>query len=41
MQRAEELVAGELALVRDIDIKEAAKELQVLLAEAVHEPDDS
>lgn len=38
MQRAEELVAGEIALVRDIEVKVALSQVQAALAEAVREP---
>jgi len=37
MQRAEELVAGEVALVRDIEVKIALSQVQAVLAEAVRE----
>lgn len=37
MQRAEELVAGEVALVRDIDINVALEQVQAVLAEAMRE----
>lgn len=37
MQRAEELVAGEVALVRDIDINAALAQVQAVLAEAMRE----
>lgn len=37
VQRAEELVGGELALVRDIDVKEAIEQVQAILAEAIRE----
>jgi CarD family transcriptional regulator len=35
MQRAEELLGGELALVQEIDLKEAIEEVQTILAEAI------
>ena len=35
MQRAEELVAGELALVKDIEVKEALDQIEDILTEAV------
>ena len=38
VQRAEELVGGEVALVRDIDVKVAIDEIQAVLAEAMSEP---
>lgn len=37
MQRAEELVAGEVALVRDLEVKTAISHLQAILAEAMRE----
>jgi CarD family transcriptional regulator len=37
MQRGEELVAGELALVQDIEIKEALNQLQTLLSEVMRD----
>jgi CarD family transcriptional regulator len=37
MQRAEELVAGEMALVKEIEMKAAHEEIQSILAEAVRE----
>ena len=37
MQRAEELVAGELALIREIEVKAAQDELQASLSEAMRE----
>jgi RNA polymerase-interacting CarD/CdnL/TRCF family regulator len=37
MQRAEELVGGEIALVREIEAKAAIEHLQALLAEAMRE----
>jgi CarD family transcriptional regulator len=36
-QRAEQLLAGELALVKEIDVKEALEEVQTILADAMHE----
>jgi RNA polymerase-interacting CarD/CdnL/TRCF family regulator len=38
VQRAEELVGGEVALVRDLDVKAAIDEIQAVLAEAMSEP---
>jgi CarD family transcriptional regulator len=35
MQRAEELVAGELALVKDIEVKEALDQIETILTEAL------
>lgn len=37
MQRAEELVAGEVALVKDIEVKTALDEVQAILSEAMRE----
>lgn len=37
MQQAEELVAGEVALVRDVEIKEALTEIQNVVEKAVRE----
>jgi CarD family transcriptional regulator len=37
MQRAEELVAGEVALVKEIEVKAAHEQIQAILAEAVRE----
>jgi CarD family transcriptional regulator len=37
MQRAGELVAGEVALVKEIDVKAAHEQIQAILAETVHE----
>ena len=37
MQRGEELVAGELALIQDIEIKEALHQLQTLLSEVMRD----
>lgn len=36
-QRAEESLAGELALVKGIEVKEALEQVQAILAEAMHE----
>jgi CarD family transcriptional regulator len=36
-QRAEQLLAGELALVREIDVKEALEEVQAILADAIRQ----
>jgi CarD family transcriptional regulator len=38
MQRAEQLLAGELALVREIAVKEALEQIQAVLAEAMCDP---
>jgi RNA polymerase-interacting CarD/CdnL/TRCF family regulator len=35
MQRAEELVAGELALVKNIEVKEALDQIEAILTEAM------
>ncbi len=40
MQRAEELVAGEVALVEEIDLKAAHEQIQAILAKAVREEAD-
>jgi CarD family transcriptional regulator len=40
MQRAEELIAGEAALVREIDLKVAHEQIQAVLTEAVREEAD-
>lgn len=37
LQRAEQLLAGELALVKDIDVKEALEQIQAILAEATRD----
>lgn len=37
MQRGEELIAGELALIKGIEIKEAISQIQVILADAVRD----
>jgi CarD family transcriptional regulator len=37
LQRAEQLLGGELALVREIDVKEAIEQVQAVLAEAMRE----
>ena len=37
MQRAEELVAGEMALIRETELKTAQDELQAILSEAIRE----
>jgi CarD family transcriptional regulator len=37
LQRAEELVGGEIALVRDIEVKAAIDQIQAVLAEAMRE----
>ena len=37
MQRAEELVAGELALIKEIELKEAVAEIQAVVEAAVEE----
>lgn len=37
MQRAEELVAGEVALIRETEVKTAQDELQAILSEAMRE----
>ena len=37
MQRAEELVAGEVALVKEIEVKTALDEVQAILSEAMRE----
>jgi CarD family transcriptional regulator len=37
MQRAEELVAGEVALVKEIEVKTAQDEVQAILTEAMRE----
>jgi CarD family transcriptional regulator len=37
MQRAEELVAGEVALVKEIEVKTAQDEVQAILSEAMRE----
>jgi len=39
-QRAEELVAGEVALVKEIELKAALEQVQAILAEAVREDAD-
>jgi CarD family transcriptional regulator len=41
MQRAEELVAGELALARGIEVKEALEEMQAILEEAIGDQEES
>jgi CarD family transcriptional regulator len=40
LQRAEELVAGELALVQSIEIKQAIDQMQAILASAMEEQPD-
>jgi CarD family transcriptional regulator len=40
MQRAEESVAGEIALIRDIEIQEAAENLQAILAQAFRDQEE-
>jgi CarD family transcriptional regulator len=40
LQRAEELVGGELALVRGLDIKEAVDQVQAVMADAMREETD-
>jgi hypothetical protein len=37
MQRAEELVAGEVALIKGIEVKAAHDQIQAILAEATRE----
>ena len=37
LQKAEELVGGELALLRGLDIKEAVEQVQAVMAEAIQE----
>lgn len=37
MQRGEELIAGELALIKGIEIKDAINQIQTILAEAVRD----
>lgn len=41
LQRAEELVAGELALIWDVDVQEAADQVQAILTEAILEKTDT
>jgi CarD family transcriptional regulator len=40
MQRAEEIIAGELALVRGIEVKEALEDVQAILEEAINHEED-
>jgi CarD family transcriptional regulator len=40
MQRAEEMVAGELALARGIEVKEALENMQAILQEAINDQEE-
>lgn len=40
MQRAEEIVAGELALAKGIDVKEALEDMQAILEEAINDQEE-
>jgi RNA polymerase-interacting CarD/CdnL/TRCF family regulator len=37
LQRAEELIAGELALIWDVEVSEATEQIQAVLLEAIRE----
>jgi CarD family transcriptional regulator len=41
LQRAEDLIAGELALIWDVEVSEATEQIQAVLAEAIREQADS
>jgi CarD family transcriptional regulator len=41
MQRAEEIVAGELALAKGIEVKEALEDMQAILEDAINDQEDA
>jgi CarD family transcriptional regulator len=41
LQRAEDLIGGELALIWDVEVSEATEQIQAVLAEAIREQADS